>query len=137
MFFGRNDTLFRAGMKWTGRPAHWGDWAGMATYLAALNAEFVLPLGERELGGIVKSIRRIQAKNLQSGQTQRTFSFIQAARGRKGGQQSGQVRRRDTALEYDRTPWATAGISRATWYRRQAGQHTGQHGGDRRSQNFK
>jgi len=57
----------------------------MATYLAALNAEFVLPLGERELGGIVKSIRRIQSKNLQSGQTQRTFSFLQAARGRKSG----------------------------------------------------
>ena len=48
-----------------------------------MNAEFVVPLGERELGGIVKSSRRIPAKNLQSGQTQRTFSFIQAARGRK------------------------------------------------------
>ena len=58
-----------------------------------MNAEFVLPLGERELGGIVKSIRRIQAKNLQSGQTQRTFSFLQAARGRK----SGQARRTRTA----------------------------------------
>ena len=91
--YGRNDALFRAGMKWTGRPGHWGDWAGMATYLAAMNAEFVLPLGERELGGIVKSIRRIQTKNLQSGQTQRTFSFLQAARGKK----SGQARRTKTA----------------------------------------
>ena len=63
--YGRNDALFRAGMKWTGRPRHWGDWPGLATYLAAMNAEFVLPLGERELGGIVKSIRRIQTKNLQ------------------------------------------------------------------------
>ena len=72
-------------MRWTGRPSHWGDWPGLATYLAAMNAEFVLPLGERELGGIVKSIRRIQAKNLRSGQTQRTFSFLQAARGRKSG----------------------------------------------------
>ena len=91
--YGRNDTLFRAGMKWTGWPAHWGDWPGLATYLAAMNAEFVAPLGERELGGIVKSIRRIQTKNLQSGQTQRTFSFLQAARGRK----SGQARRTRTA----------------------------------------
>ena len=62
--YGRNDALFRAGMRWTGQPHHWGDWAGMATYLAALNAEFVVPLGERELGGIVKSIRRIQSKKL-------------------------------------------------------------------------
>ena len=91
--YGRNDALFRAGLRWTGRPSHWDDWAGMAAYLAAMNAEFVLPLGERELGGIVKSIRRIQAKNLQSGQTQRTFSFLQAARGRK----SGQARRTRTA----------------------------------------
>ena len=98
--YGRNDTLFRAGMRWTGRPSHWGDWAGMAAYLAAMNAEFVLPLGERELGGIVKSIRQIQAKNLQSGQTQRTFSFVQAARGRKGGRVSGAKRRADT-LERD------------------------------------
>lgn len=91
--YGRNDALFRAGMKWTGGPSHWGDWAGLATYLAAMNAEFVLPLGARELGGIVKSIRRIQTKNLQSGQTQRTFSFLQAARGKK----SGQARRKRTA----------------------------------------
>jgi len=98
--YGRNDALFRAGMKWTGRPAHWGDWTGLATYPATLNAEFVAPLGERELGGIVKSIRRIQTKNLQSGQTQRTFSFLQAARGRKGGRVSGAKRRADT-LERD------------------------------------
>lgn len=91
--YGRNETLFRAGMRWTGRPSHWGDWSGLATYLAALNAEFVFPLGDRELGGIVKSIRRIQAKNLQSGQTQRTFSSLQAARGRK----LGQARRERTA----------------------------------------
>ena len=80
-------------MKWTGQPSQWGNWTGMATYLATLNADFAAPLGERELGGIVKSIRRIQSKNLQSGQTQRTFSFLQAARGRK----SGQARRTKTA----------------------------------------
>ena len=91
--YGRNDLFFRAGMKWTGQPSRWGDWAGMAAYLAVLNADFAVPLGERELGGIVKSIRRIQAKNLRSGQTQRTFSFLQAARGRK----SGAARRTKTA----------------------------------------
>ena len=91
--YGRNDALFRAGMRWTGQPRHWGDWAGLAAYLAALNAEFVLPLGDRELGGIIKSIVRYQERQLRSGQTQRTFSFIQAARGRK----SGQARRTKTA----------------------------------------
>ena len=89
-----------------------------------MNAEFVLPLGKRELGGIVESIRRSQAKNSQSGQTQRTFSFLQAARDRK----SGQARRKDAPLEYDRTPWETAGISRAAWYYKQAGKHTGPRG---------
>ena len=68
------------------RPTPQGWLARAGEYLAAMNAEFVLPLGERDLGGIVKSIRRIQTKNLQSGQTQRTFSFLQAARGRKSGQ---------------------------------------------------
>ena len=77
--------------------------------------------------------RRIQTKNLQSGQTQRTFSFLQAARGKK----SGRAQRKDTPLEQDRTPWVTAGISRRAWYYKQAGKHTGQHGGDRRSDNFK
>ena len=97
-------------MKWTGRPRHWGDWPGLATYLAGMNTEFVLPLGERELGGIVKSIQRIQSKNLQSGQTQRTFSFLQAARGKK----SGQARRKRTA---DRDAAIVAAV--------QAGESTG------------
>ena len=91
--YGRNDHLFRAGMKWTGRPAHWGDWEGMAAELAKINAGFVLPLGERELGGIVASVQRYQERQLRSGQTQRTFSFIQAARGKR----SGAARRERTA----------------------------------------
>ena len=131
--YGRNDALFRAGMKWTGQPAHWGDWTGLETHLEAINNVFDLPLGQRELGGIVKSVVKYQEWNLASGQTQRTFSFIQAARGKR----SGAARRKGTPLEQDRTPWVTAGVSRRTWYRRQAGQHTGQHGGDRRSKNFK
>lgn len=90
---GRNDHLFRAGMKWTGKPSHWGDWDGVAVYLAELNAGLVLPLGERELGGIVKSVCKRQQTNLDTGQTQRTFSFIQAGRGRK----SGAARRERTA----------------------------------------
>ena len=38
--------------------------------------------------------------------------------GRKGGMASGVVRRAGTPLEHDRAPWESAGVSRATWYRR-------------------
>lgn len=30
--YGRNDTLFREGMKWSGRPANWGKWAALIEY---------------------------------------------------------------------------------------------------------
>ena len=131
--YGRNDTLFRAGMKWSGRPANWGKWSALETHLWALNAGFIEPLNARELAGIVKSIIRYQRRNLESGKQQEMFSRIQAARARKGGE----IRRKGTPLEHDRTPWLTEGISRATWYRHQAGQHTGKHGGNRRSKSFK
>ena len=42
----------------------------------------------------------------------------QAERGRRGGLVSGERRRANTALEFDREPWVGAGVSRATWYRR-------------------
>ena len=96
-FYGRNDTLFRAGMRWTGKPRNWGDWPGLAAHLTELNAAFDWPLNQNELRGIIKSVQTIQTKNLATGQTQRNFSFIQAARGKKGGQQSGQARRKRTA----------------------------------------
>ena len=95
--YGRNCTLFDAGMKWSGKPSHWGDWTGLETYLWALNAGFIAPLGERELGGIVKSVIRYQRRNLESGQQQQTFSFIQSCRGKKGGRKSGEARRERTA----------------------------------------
>ena len=81
-----------------------------------------------EVHDIVKSVCKISRKNLASGQTQQNFSFIQAAKGRR----SGEARRKGTPLELDRAPWEAEGASRATWYRHQAGQHTGQHGGARR-----
>ena len=129
--YGRNDTLFREGMKWSGKPSNWGKWSVLETHLWAMNAAFIEPLDARELAGIVKSIIHIQARNLATGQTQRNFSFIQAARGRKSG-----AVRYEGSTEQAR-PWEAAGVSRRTWYRHQAGQHTGQHGGDRRSANFK
>ena len=91
--YGRNDALFKAGMKWSGAPRNWGNWAGLGLTLRVMNQGFIAPLGERELGGIVKSVVRYQRRNLESGKQQRTFSFIQAARGKK----SGQARRTKTA----------------------------------------
>ena len=62
-----------------------------------MNQGFIAPLGERELGGIVKSVVRYQRRNLESGKQQQTFSFIQACRGKSGGKKSGQARRAKTA----------------------------------------
>ena len=95
--YGRNCTLFDAGMKWSGKPSNWGDWASLETHLWTMNAGFIAPLGERELGGIVKSVVRYQRRNLESGKQQQTFSFIQACRGKSGGKKSGQARRAKTA----------------------------------------
>ena len=120
--YGRNDTLFRAGMKWSGKPANWGKWSALETHLWAMNAGFIEPLNARELGGIVKSVIRYQRRNLASGQQQEMFSRIQAARGRKSG-----AARYQGSNEQAR-PWEAEGVSRRTWYRHQAGQHTGPRG---------
>ena len=79
-----------------------------------------------EVHDIVKSACRISRKNLASGQTQHNFCFIQAAKGKR----SGEVRRKGSIEEA--APWELEGISRRAWYYRQAGEHTGQHGGARR-----
>ena len=95
--YGRNDALFKAGMKWSGAPRNWGNWAGLASSLWVKNQGFIAPLGERELGGIVKSVVRYQRRNLESGKQQQTFSSIQSCRGKKGGKKSGKARRAKTA----------------------------------------
>ena len=95
--YGRNDALFKAGMKWSGEPRNWGNWEGLGLTLRVMNQGFIEPLGARELGGIVKSVVRYQRRNLESGKQQQTFSFIQACRGKSGGKKSGQARRAKTA----------------------------------------
>ena len=54
------------------------------------------PLDPPEVAGIVRSVYKRHQRKLASGEQQRTFSFIQAARGRKGGRASGAKRRVDT-----------------------------------------
>ena len=73
--YGRNDTLFRAGMKWSGKPSNWGKWAALETHLWAINAGFIAPLGARELDGIVKSVVRYQRRNLESGKAAADLCF--------------------------------------------------------------
>ena len=141
-------------MKWAGLPRNWGNLGAVYPYLDTLNKKLAMPLPLREVEGIAKSVVNISSKNLASGQTQAQFSRIQAAKGRKGGRISGAKRyqgskeqTRPWAAEgvsrttwYDRQattprqsieelkPWAAEGVSRASWYRKKAGQNTGPRG---------
>ena len=117
------DALVRPSVELGGASTDLGD---VHEWIGTRNAEwFDVPLDDQECYWMAKSVCKISRKNLASGQTQQQFSFFQAAKGRR----SGEVQRQGTPLELDRAPWEAEGISRATWYYRQAGQHTGQHGG--------
>lgn len=111
---GRNDSLFRALMRWSGMPSHWG--VDVLDQALVLNAQFEPPMFLSEVLGIAKSVNKIQARNLASGQTQQTFLFQRQERGRKGGRRS--KRGPDPNSTRTRKPWEAGGISRATYYRR-------------------
>lgn len=93
---GRNTGLFRAGMRWCGKPRNWDQVGGVGAYLAELNTTLVQPLSVGEVKTIAWSVEKISRRNLASRQTQAGLSRIQAARGRKGGLISGAKRRADT-----------------------------------------
>jgi len=111
---GRNDSLFRALMRWSGIPSHWG--VDVLDQALVLNAQFEPPMFLSEVLGIAKSVNKIQAKNLESGQTQRQFSFIQAERGRRGGRRSKRGPDRNSARSLK--PWLNEDISLRTYYYR-------------------
>lgn len=103
---GRNCTIFETARTWAYREVrnHFGDSAGLATAIAdhahLLNTEFADPLPRSEVSQIAASIHRwivTQSRMWADGPAvyEATFSTIQAARGRKGGQASGQARRGD------------------------------------------
>ena len=132
---GRNVTLFHASMRWFGRPSNWDastDLGDVQGWIRDRNAEwFDVPLDDQECYWIAKSVCKISRKNLASGQTQKNFPLIQAAKGKR----SGKVRRKGSIEEA--APWKGENTSRATWYRHKAGKHTGSHGGARRQLDFK
>lgn len=96
---GRNCAVFEGLRRWAYKPRHWG--ASFDEVLAAarrLNALHEVPLGEREVLDIAKSVYGWVAERLESEEwTERTFRSKQAARGRKGGIKSGVARRRENA----------------------------------------
>ena len=114
---GRNCSLFFALMRWSGMPRNWG--VDVLDQALALNSLFDSPMMFSEVVGIAKSVNKIQARNLASGQTQRQFSFIQTERGRKGGRRS--KRSPDPNSAQSLKPWVVEGISRRTYYRRKRG----------------
>ena len=118
---GRNCALFAALCKL----ALGGSDEGLLTWARTLNREFSVPLADAEVRGVWRSVCRYRARWRVQGH-QQGWLWKQAARGskggliggRKGGMASGVVRRAGTPLEHDRAPWESAGVSRATWYRR-------------------
>lgn len=124
---GRNCQLFEALRLWSYRNINRTAWISYAGWYDAclhqahtLNA-FPSPLPLPEIKATARSVAKWVWQRLRGG-TQADYierthtSEIQAARGRK----SGASRRKGTLLENDREPWVKEGISRSTWYRRQA-----------------
>ena len=80
---GRNVDLFQAAMRESGKPRTWGK--DVTALVVGLNEALEAPLDHAEALAIAGSVNRIQRKNLDSGQTQRRFAFIQSCRGKRSG----------------------------------------------------
>ena len=97
---GRNVTLFKAAMRWFGRPSNWKASTDLDDVLAWIEQARDEWFGDNlhgwhrnECSWIAKSVCKISRKNLASGQTQRQLSLIQATKGKRGGKVSGVSRR--------------------------------------------
>ena len=101
---GRNDGLFRALCSFVGRPSNYHvSPSELAAVADMKNQGFALhglpPLDGTEVAGIVRSVYKRHQRKLHTGEQQRTFAFIQAARGKKGGQKRREKRAdRDAAI---------------------------------------
>ena len=128
---GRNVTLFRAAMRWFGRPSNWGastDLGDVHAWIAARNAEwFDVPLDDQECYWMAKSVCKISRK--KPGRAARRSRISASSRRPRAG---GRVKCGARGVSRRRHPGRPEGVSRPTWYRHRAGQHTGPHGDTRR-----
>ena len=76
------------------------------------NGDFMTPLQGNEVWHIAKSVAKWVWNKFDLAASDEKFRKLQAFRGAKGGR---------PATTRDSKPWIDAGISRATWYRRQSG----------------
>ncbi len=118
---GRNCTLFERLSQWAYRAIRQG-WPDFNPWLAAVqdratgyNAQFEQPLPASEVRHTAKSVAKWTHRNMSPD----GFRAWQAEQGRKGGIQSGKVRREGSTEES--APWLSLGISRRTYYRRKKG----------------
>jgi len=93
--YGRNCSLFNGLRKWAYQPRNWkAGFEGIHATARLMNGQFDAPLPLREVRDVAKSVAGYVGRKLaQKTWTQQTFSFLQAARGRK----SGKTRRKKTA----------------------------------------
>ena len=105
---GRNCALFRGAMRWFGKPSNWEASTDLGDVLAWVEQAFrewygrhgaIRDWHRNECQWIAKSVVRYCRRNLASGDTQKTFSFIQAERGRKSGtKRRGRTAERDAEI---------------------------------------
>ena len=127
---GRNCYLFHEVLSWVSRPAQWyADLHAITEHARTLNAKFPFGLPDAEVRIIARSVARIHAEHMASGQEER-FRGIQAARGRKNtrehlraaGQLGGRPRLHTPNAD-GLMPWEIEGVSRRTWYYRRVAQN--------------
>ena len=103
---GRNVALFKATLRWFGRPSNWEASTDVGDVLAWVEGACSEWYGNNPINWhrnecvfIAKSVARYCRRNLNSGQTQRQFAFIQARRARKlGAIRRGRNAERDAAI---------------------------------------
>lgn len=112
---GRNCALFETARTWAYREIrnHWGDSTGLHAAISAeiyqRNADYSEPLPESEARAIAKSIHRwitTESRMWADGPVvyEANFIAIQSARGRKGGNRSGEVRAATAAEKWGELP---------------------------------
>lgn len=84
--YGRNCSLFDSLRRWAYQPRNWeAGFEGAHATARLMNEQFDVPLPVLEVKDVAKSVAEFVAKRRSREWTQETFSFVQAARGRKSG----------------------------------------------------